>query len=126
MDSLEYLQIQLDRFSENKIFVGLIMIMVNIGARFIIEELSDEQRAFIKNKYFRKVVIFCSVFMATRDIVIAGVITLAFAILMEEVLKTDETQTVEKSNGSNGSNGSNAKQELDKKIDELKLIKDSL
>lgn len=123
MDSLEYLQIQLDRLSENKIFIGLIMIMVNIGARFIIEELSDEQRAFIKNKYFRKVVIFCSVFMATRDIVIAGVITLAFAILMEEVLKTDETQTVEKSNGSNGSN---AKQELDKKIDELKLIKDSM
>ena len=120
MDSLEYLQIQLDRLSENKIFVGLIMIMVNIGARFIIEELSDEQRAFIKNKYFRKVVIFCSVFMATRDIVIAGVVTVAFAILMEEVLKTDETQTVEKSNGSN------AKQELDKKIDELKLIKDSL
>ena len=97
--------------------------MVNIGARFIIEELSDEQRAFIKNKYFRKVVIFCSVFMATRDIVVAGVVTVAFAILMEEVLKTDETQTVEKSNGSNESN---AKQELDKKIDELKLIKDSL
>ena len=58
MDSLEYLQIQLDRLSENKIFIGLIMIMVNIGARFIIEELSDEQRAFIKNKYVRKVVIF--------------------------------------------------------------------
>ena len=68
MDSLEYLQIQLDRLSENKIFIGLIMIMVNIGARFIIEELSDEQRAFIKNKYVRKVVIFLF-FMATRDIV---------------------------------------------------------
>ena len=92
MDSLEYLQIQLDRLSENKIFIGLIMIMVNIGARFIIEELSDEQRAFIKNKYVRKVIIFCSVFMATRDIVIAGIVTGAFTILMEEVLKTEEKQ----------------------------------
>jgi hypothetical protein len=64
--------------------------------------------------------------MATRDIVVAGVVTVAFAILMEEVLKTDENKPVEKSNGSNGSNGSNAKQELDKKIDELKLIKDSM
>lgn len=124
MDSLEYLQIQLDRLSENKIFVGLIMIMVNIGARFIIEELSDEQRAFIKNKYFRKVVIFCSVFMATRDIVIAGVVTVAFAILMEEVLKTDENKPVEKADGSNASIAK--QQELDKKIDELKLIKDSM
>ena len=120
MDSLEYLQIQLDRLSENKIFIGLIMIMVNIGARFIIEELSDEQRAFIKNKYFRKVVIFCSVFMATRDIVVAGVVTVAFAILMEEVLKTEEKQKVD------NQGNINAKQELDKKIDELKLIKDSL
>ena len=120
MDSFEYLQIQLDRLSENKIFIGLIMIMVNIGARFIIEELSDEQRAFIKNKYFRKVVIFCSVFMATRDIVVAGVVTLAFAILMEEVLKTEEKQKED------NQGNINAKQELDKKIDELKLIKDSL
>ena len=40
----------------------------------------------------------------------------AFTILMEEVLKT-EKQQAEKPKGSNA-------QELDKKIDELKLIKD--
>ena len=122
MDSFEYLQIQLDRLSENKIFIGLIMIMVNIGARFIIDELSDEQKAILKNKYFRKVVIFCSVFMATRDIVVAGVVTVAFAILMEEILKTEEKQTSDNELNPN----INAKQELDKKIDELKLIKDSM
>ena len=41
-------------------------------------------------------------------------------------LKTEENKQAEKTNKSNGSNGSNAKQELDKKIDELKLIKDSM
>ena len=51
---------------------------------------------------------------------IAGIVTGAFTILMEEVLKTEEKQQAEKPKGSN------AKQELDKKIDELKLIKDSL
>ena len=120
MDSLDYLQIQLDRLSENKIFIGLIMIMVNIGARFIIEELSDEHRAIVKNKYFRKIIIFCSVFMATRDIIVALIVTLVFTILMEEVLKNEDKQ-VKKEKG-----GFSAKQELDKKIDELKLIKDSL
>ena len=34
MDSLEHLQIYLDQMSENKIFIGLIMVLVNIGARF--------------------------------------------------------------------------------------------
>ena len=42
MDSLEHLQIYLDELSENKIFIGLIMVLVNIGARFIIEELGEE------------------------------------------------------------------------------------
>ena len=59
MDSLEYLQIRLEQLSENKIFIGLIMIMVNIGARFIIEEIDDEHKEIIKNPYFRKIFIFC-------------------------------------------------------------------
>ena len=122
MDSLEYLQIRLDELSENKIFIGLIMIMVNIGARFIIEELNDEQRAIVKSPTFRKLIVFVQVFMATRDIVVAFIVTLIFTILMEEILKSDKKDT---SNNQKNQGGS-AKQELDKKIDELKLIKDSL
>ena len=89
MDSLEYLQIRLEQLSENKIFIGLIMIMVNIGARFIIEEIDDEHKEIIKNPYFRKIFIFCSVFIATRDIGVALIVTIIFAVLMHEILKTD-------------------------------------
>tara|TARA_B110001450_G_scaffold255426_1_gene282939 strand:+ start:603 stop:992 length:390 start_codon:yes stop_codon:yes gene_type:complete len=91
MDSLERLQIYLDQLSENKIFIGLIMVLVNIGARFIIEELSEEHKTIIQNTYFRKLVIFCSVFMATRDIGVALIVTLIFAIVINEILgKEDE------------------------------------
>tara|TARA_B100001094_G_C17525379_1_gene482071 strand:+ start:113 stop:487 length:375 start_codon:yes stop_codon:yes gene_type:complete len=124
MDSLEYLQIRLDQLSENKIFIGLIMIMVNMGARFLIEELSDDHREIIKSPYFRKIVIFCSVFMATRDIGVAILVTLIFTILMNEILKDDSKKTTIDDSTKNNKNS--AKQELDKKIDELKLIKDSL
>jgi hypothetical protein len=123
MDSLEYLQIRLEQLSENKIFIGLIMIMVNIGARFIIEEIDDEHKYIIKNPYFRKIVVFCSVFMATRDIGVALIVTIIFAVLMHEILKTDvkeETKSLEPNNTFS------AKQELDNQIEKLKLIKDSL
>ena len=30
--------------NENKYFIGIMMIFVNIGSRFIISELSDEQK----------------------------------------------------------------------------------
>ena len=48
MNVLEYLQIYFDQLAENKLFIGLLMLLVNIGARFIIEELSDEHRAVVK------------------------------------------------------------------------------
>ena len=125
MHSLEFIQIKCEQLAENKIFIGLVMIMVNIGARFIIEELSDEHREIAKGETFRKIVIFCSVFMATRDIMISLIVTIIFVVVMNEVLKTEDTK-VEDKEGDKSKGSSFAKQELDKQIDQLKLIKDSL
>jgi len=124
MNALEFVQIKCEQLAENKIFIGLVMIMVNVGARFIIEELSDEHREIAKGDIFRKIVIFCSVFMATRDIATSLMVTIIFVILLHEVLGTEVKEVVDKEEGSKGS--SFVKQELDKQIDQLKLIKDSL
>jgi hypothetical protein len=124
MHSLEFIQIKCEQLAENKIFIGLIMIMVNIGARFIIEELSDEHRLIAQSGTFRKIVVFCSVFMATRDIITSLIVTFIFVILINEVLRTEEKQVDSKDGSNKGS--SYAKKELDKQIDQLKLIKDSL
>jgi len=118
-DSLEKLQIYCEQLAENKLFIGFVMVTVNVGARFIIEELSDEQREIAKGDTFRKIVIFCSVFMATRDILTAIIVTVVFTILMNEIFGSVIKNKDDKK-------GSSAKQELDKQIDQLKLIKDSL
>ena len=124
MNALDFIQLKCEQLAENKIFIGLVMIMVNVGARFIIEELSDEHREIAKGDIFRKIVIFCSVFMATRDIVMSLIVTIIFVILMNEVLGTEDKKVDDKKEGPKGS--SFVKQELDKQIDQLKLIKDSL
>ena len=82
MNTLEFIQIKCEQLAENKFFIGLMMIMVNIGARFIIEELTDEQRQIVKGDTFRMIVIFCSVFLATRDIVTALIITIILLIVV--------------------------------------------
>ena len=46
--------------NENKYMIGVTMIMLNIGARFIIDELDDDLRKMISNKIVRRVFIFCS------------------------------------------------------------------
>ena len=120
MNSIEHLQIYLDQLSENKIFIGLIMVLVNIGARFIIEELSEEHKTIIQNTYFRKLVIFCSVFMATRDIGVALIVTLIFAIVINEILgKEDEDANKDAEKDAIG-------YKIDQQIELLNSIKDKL
>ncbi len=111
-----------DSFScinENKYIIGLTMIMLNIGARFIIDELDDDLRKIISNTIVRRVVIFCSFFMATKDLFTAIVLTIIFVILINEVFakELEELEEVDEKKG-----GSYNKNELEKTIQKLKSI----
>ena len=111
-----------DSFScinENKYIIGLTMIMLNIGARFIIDELDDDLRKIISNTIVRRVVIFCSFFMATKDLFTATVLTIIFVILINEVF-AKELDELDDNNESKG--GSYNKNELEKTIQKLKSI----
>jgi len=98
------------------------MIMLNIGARFIIDELDDDLRKLISNTIVRRVVIFCSFFMATKDLFTAIVLTIIFVILINEVFakELDELDDDEKDENEKG--GSFNKNELEKTIQSLKTI----
>ena len=111
-----------DSFScinENKYIIGLTMIMLNIGARFIIDELDDDLRKIISNTIVRRVVIFCSFFMATKDLFTAVVLTIIFVILINEVF-AKELEELEEGDEKKG--GSFNKNELEKTIQKLKSI----
>jgi len=108
--------------NENKYIIGITMIMLNIGARFIIDELDDDLRKLISNTIVRRVVIFCSFFMATKDLFTASVLTIIFVILINEVFakELDELDDDEKDENEKG--GSFNKNELEKTIQSLKTI----
>ena len=74
-----------DKVNTNKYFVGFMMIILTIGGRFIISELSEEQKEKIDTPIFRKVFIFCAFFMATRDIVTATLLSVLFLIFLESI-----------------------------------------
>lgn len=73
----------------NKYFIGIIMIIINIGSRFIVEELSPSQRKYINKKLVRRIFIFCVFFMATKDLIASLILTLMFVFLISSVLFTD-------------------------------------
>ena len=111
--------------NENKYMIGITMIMLNIGARFIIDELDDDLRKMISNTIVRRVFIFCSFFMATKDLFTAIVLTIIFVILINEVFaeELDELDDEKKEDKDKSKGGASFnKQELEKTIQKLKTI----
>lgn len=70
----------LNNISTNKLFIGLMMIFMNIGSRYIEIKLTKGQEMIVKN-IAREVLIFTIAFMGSRDIVISLIITAVFIIL---------------------------------------------
>ena len=104
--------------NENKYFIGISMILLNIGARFIIDELGDDLRELISDPIIRKIFIFCAFFMSTRDIFTSVILTIIFIIIINEFLITD----INKKDKDNISGNSFNKKEIEKTIQQLKNI----
>ena len=81
----------IDKINTNKYFVGFMMIILTIGGRFIISELSEEQKNKIDTPVFRKIFIFCAFFMATRDLIITILLTVGFILFLESINFEGET-----------------------------------
>ena len=82
----------IDDMNQNKYFIGFMMIILTIGGRFIIGELTPSQKKIIDNKFLRRIFIFCAFFMATRDILKAIVLTIIFIIIIAELLNDDDEE----------------------------------
>lgn len=74
----------LEKIAENKYFIGVVMIMMNIGARFMIEELTPKQKEWINTQTFRRFIVFCAFFAATRDLLAAMTLTIIFILFVGE------------------------------------------
>lgn len=70
---------------ENKYIWGAMMMCINIGSRFIINELDDKQKMFLtNNKIIRKIVIFLLLYVYTKDILKSLILTIIFIFLIKE------------------------------------------
>ena len=119
---IEYFRAGTENLNENKYFIGFTMILLNIGARFIIDELDDDLRKIVSQSFVRRFFIFCSFFMATKDVFIALILTIVFVIIINEFLGKEEEE-VDKDDTKGASYN---KQELDKTIQKLKTIQSTM
>lgn len=80
--------------SNSKYFLGVMMIIVNIGARYIIEELNPEQKKYLNSKFFRRIIIFSAFFVATRDILSSITLTIIFILFIGELFNNNNNEKI--------------------------------
>ena len=83
----------------NKYLIGVIMILINIGARFIVNELNEDQLKIVNSTNVRRIMIYLVVFMATRDIFITIIIgTITILIIKEYFNNESDNSLIKKVN----------------------------
>ena len=75
--------------NNSKLFAGLVMIMLNIGSKYITVELSKSQEQYLKNHIGRQILIFAISWMGSRDILIALALTAVFTILADHLFNEE-------------------------------------
>ena len=73
----------------SKAFAGLMIIILNIGSRFVTIKLSKSMEAYLKYTFSKQILIFAIAWMGTRDIYIAFIVMLIFTVCMEYLLNEE-------------------------------------
>jgi len=69
--------------NDSKFFAGIVMLVMNIGSKYIVVELSHTQESFMKYTLGRLLLIFSILWIGTRDIVTSLLLTAVFVLLVD-------------------------------------------
>ena len=75
--------------NNNKFFAGLIMLILNLGSKFITVKFSASQEAYLRNSVGRQLLIFAIAWIGTKDIYYSLAITAIFVILADYLFNED-------------------------------------
>lgn len=68
--------------NSNPYFIGLMMLLLNLGGRFLALEISKDQEKFLSHPVVRRFFLFAVLFVGTRNLVIAAGLTVIVIILL--------------------------------------------
>ena len=82
----DYIHSFLRPVNESKLLVGMMMIFLNVGSKYIDLGLSKTQEQVLREGLAREMLIFAISFMGTRDIPTAIILTASFTVLSNMLL----------------------------------------
>ena len=84
-----YLHDHIMYLNQSKFFAGVVMIMLNIGSKFISIQFSKSAEQYFKLSVTKQILVFAMAWMGTRDIYTALVITAVFVVLSDHLFNEE-------------------------------------
>ena len=75
--------------NNSKFFAGIIMILLNIGSKFISIQFSRSTEEYLKMNVTKQILVFSMAWMGTRDIYTSLVLTAVFTILSDHLFNEE-------------------------------------
>ena len=75
--------------NSNKFFAGIVMLILNLGSKFITIKFSASQEAYLRNSVGRQLLIFAIAWIGTKDIYYSLAITAIFVVLADYLFNED-------------------------------------
>ena len=85
MSILTYIRYYFSHLNNSKYFIGLVILIMNVGSRYVTIKLSKTHEQLIKNLITKDLLIFSILFISLRDILLAFLFTAVFKILSDYV-----------------------------------------
>ena len=76
----------INSMNTSRFFAGVIMMLMNIGGKYISNDISESASRLFSTTFFRRIFVFCVAFVATRDILTSVIIVLLFIITFNYIL----------------------------------------
>lgn len=77
--------------NNNKFFAGVLMIMLNIGSKFITIQFSKSAEEYLKYSITKQLLVFSMAWIGTRDIYTALILTAIFTVLSDHLFNEEST-----------------------------------
>ena len=67
--------------NSSTLFAGIMMLLLNVGSRYIVHEFSEDDTEYRQNILIRRICIFAVCFVGTKDFITSLILTAGFVII---------------------------------------------
>ena len=91
MNGIGYINHHVMYLNNSKFFAGIIMILLNVGSKFITIQFSKSTEEYMKYSISKQILVFAMAWMGTRDIYAALGLTAVFTILSDHLFNEESS-----------------------------------